>query len=110
MVSNRAVCDRLRHYDYRNAVVRLLFRNLRIPFFILAPNFGVPMHMGVIELSNLFDARHEPGKLLELRPLVVYRAERTIDVDNFLHSFHYGLLFALYRHVAPCHATNIARG
>src|SRR5947208_1291496 len=53
------------------------------------------MHMSVIELSNLFDTRHEAGKLLELRPLVVYRADRTIHLDNLLYSCHCSLRFAL---------------
>jgi hypothetical protein len=58
------------------------------------------MDMRVVELANLFDTRHEAGKLLELGPLVIYGANRTIHFDNFLYLFHDGLLAALSRRVA----------
>jgi len=49
-----------------------------------------PVEMRVIGLSDRFHPLHEARKLLELRPLVVHRLERTVDIDRFPHSRHTG--------------------
>jgi hypothetical protein len=63
-----------------DALVRDLFSDFRIPFFFPAPDFGLPMKTAIIQLLYCFDAFHELGKFLKLRPLVVRRSHRYVDV------------------------------
>ena len=60
----------------RDAAVRLLVDDLRLPFGLLAGDRGRPVEKRVVELLHLVDALHEARELLELRPLVVGGRDR----------------------------------
>src|SRR5678816_3129022 len=85
---DRAGIRRTRGALPRDPCVGLLFGDLRIPLLFLAPHYGTPMEMRVVYLAHFLDAVHEQGKFLELRPLVVNRIYRSIDLDEFFDAFH----------------------
>src|SRR6185503_11760306 len=59
-----------------------------IPFFVLPADLRLPVEALIIELSYTLYAFHKPGKIFELRPLVVDSLQRAIDNDGFFYSFH----------------------
>jgi len=61
-----------------------LLNDLRVPFLVLEPDLGAPMHALVVELPNFLDALHELGELLEHGPLIVRRADWYVDLDRSL--------------------------
>ena len=66
----------------RDALIRCLRRDLRIPFFLTSPDLGFPMKMLVIELMHFFDRLHEPRKLFKLCSLVIGGLYRYIHLDR----------------------------
>ena len=44
-------------------------------------DLGHPMQMRVIELADLGDPLHERREGLELRPVVIHRAQRALYID-----------------------------
>src|SRR2546425_4268521 len=72
----------------RDALVGPLLDDLGVPLLFLAPDHGAPVQALVVELPNLLDALHEAREVLELRPLVVHRAERRVDFDRLLDGGH----------------------
>ena len=55
--------------------------NLGVPFQLLATDFRAPMQAFVIDLLHGFNSFHETRKLLELRPLIIDRAEGSVDFN-----------------------------
>src|SRR5437763_401112 len=72
----------------RDALVGALLDDLGVPFLFLAADDRAPVQALVVELMNFLHALHEARKLLELRPLVVDRPKRCIDLDGLLDSRH----------------------
>ena len=72
----------------RDALVGALLDDLGLPFLFLAADDRAPVQALVVELMNFLHALHEARKLLELRPLVVDRPKRCIDLDGLLDSRH----------------------
>src|SRR6185437_610688 len=64
--------------------------------FCFPPILGLPMQMFVVDLSNLFHAFHEPGKLFKLSPLIVGGLDRNIDLDRFFYDGHSRLLLTTW--------------
>src|SRR5438105_11908205 len=73
----------------RDALVGPLLGDLGDPLLFLAADDGFPLQMLVVELADLLDAFHELGEVLELRPLVVHRAQRRIHFDRLLDGGHW---------------------
>lgn len=65
----------------RDALIRSLRRDLRVPFFLTPPDLGFLMEMLAIELSHFFDRLHELRKLFKLCPLVIGGLYRYIHLD-----------------------------
>src|SRR5262249_28722792 len=63
-------------------LVRDLLGDLRVPGPAAAPDVLVPGELLVRVLVDRLDAMHERAHLLELRPLVVARRQRSGDVDG----------------------------
>src|ERR1041384_5306634 len=78
--------------------------SLRLPFLFFARNLGFPMQMRVIELSNLLHPFHEVGKPLELRPLVIGRPHRHLNLNGFLDIISLLLWTDTFRGRSPAHA------
>src|SRR6185503_17849016 len=76
-------------------LVRHLLGDLGIPLLVLAENLGVPAHVRVVELLDLFDAVHETWEFLKLRPLVVNGADGAVDFDRLFDALHV---------ISPCYA------
>src|SRR5436853_4869075 len=74
-----------------DAIVRDLLVDFGFPALVDAADFGPPQEARVAQLAHLDDAVHELRELFELRPLVVGRADRDVDVDGLLDGGH-GLL------------------
>src|ERR1051325_7894078 len=69
-------------------LVRLLLQDLGGPLLAGAGDLGDPAQRLVVDLLHLGDALHEGGELLELRPLVVGRADGDVDLDGLLDALH----------------------
>src|SRR4051794_9738865 len=72
----------------RDALVRALLGDDRVPLLLLAADLGDPVQARVVELVDALDALHEPRELLELRPLVVRRVQRHLDLDALFDRAH----------------------
>src|SRR5215204_6250069 len=68
-----------------DALVGSLLGDLRVPLADDATDLSRPVQPAVIQLLHPLDAAHEARELLELRPLVVRRAKRHVDLDRLLH-------------------------
>src|SRR5688572_1854167 len=58
-----------------DALVGRLLGDLGVPLALLTGDLSHPVDLGVGDLTDLLDTLHELGELLELRPLVVGRAD-----------------------------------
>jgi hypothetical protein len=72
----------------RDALVGPLLDDLGVPFLFLAADDRAPVQALVVELMNFLHALHEARKFLELRPLVVNRPKRCVDLDGLLDGRH----------------------
>src|SRR5215204_1583950 len=61
-----------------------LLDDLRVPLMALAAELRDPVKPAIVELPHLLDSLHEPGKVLELRPLVVGGCDWHVDFDRLL--------------------------
>ena len=71
-----------------HAMVGVLLGDLRAPLLPLAADLRRPEEMRVVELLDALDSLHELRELLELRPLVVDRGDRCLDLDRLLDACH----------------------
>src|SRR5882762_420802 len=71
-----------------DALVGNLLENFGVPLLSFAANFSDPMQALIVELLDFRDAFHEPGKLLELRPLIVNLLNRRIDFNALFNTLH----------------------
>ena len=71
--------------------VGLLVGDHRVELTRDTTDAGLPVRVGVVQLDDLVDPVHEVRELLELRPLVVGRPHRDVDLDSLLDRRH-GLL------------------
>src|SRR5262249_40125574 len=62
----------------RNAVIRNLLGNARVPRLLLPTDLRPEVQSSVVELGDFPDTLHELWKLFELRPLIVRRSDRDI--------------------------------
>jgi hypothetical protein len=67
----------------RNPFVRVLLHDFGVPFPFLAGDLWLPVKMSVVKLLHLLDALHKLRELLELGPLVVDGAQRSVNVNCF---------------------------
>jgi hypothetical protein len=65
-----------------NSRVRDLLGDRGIELALHAGDLHLPVQVTVVELTDLLDALHERGELLELRPLVVGRVHVALDLDG----------------------------
>src|SRR6185503_14177729 len=72
----------------RHTGVRNLLADLGFPGLLLEPDDGSPDESAIVELADFLHAFHEARELLELRPLVVRRANRNVHVDGLLYLRH----------------------
>src|SRR5215211_2147670 len=72
----------------RDALIRNLLDDLRVPLLVLAGDLGAPVESLVVDLMDLLDAFHEAREILELRPLVVDGVHRQVDLDRFFNAGH----------------------
>src|SRR4051794_10417617 len=63
----------------RDPLVGDLLGDRGVPVAHLARDLALPVQAAVVELLDLLDAAHEGRELLELRPLVIRRADRHVD-------------------------------
>ena len=73
----------------RDDAIGLLPCDLRSPLMLLATDFGGPAEVRVVDLTDRLDVLHELRELFELRPLVVGRGHRDLDVNVFSHFSHF---------------------
>jgi hypothetical protein len=66
----------------RDALVGALLGDLGGPGVLLGARTCHPAEMRRVDLVDGLHALHEPGELLELRPLVVSRSHGHLDVDG----------------------------
>jgi hypothetical protein len=72
----------------RDALVRVLLGDLRVELADLSRDLDGPVEAHVVDLTDLLDALHEVREVLELRPLVVRRADWDLHLDALLDRRH----------------------
>src|SRR5215204_340867 len=92
--AGRAIVDLVERHDAgvvlavgvapSHTLLRVLLDDLRVPLMVLAAELGDPVKPAIVELPYLLDSLHEPGKVLELRPLVVGGCDWHVDFDRLL--------------------------
>src|ERR1044071_525438 len=70
----------------RNALIRNLFSNLRIPLFHFAADIRLPVQLRISKLSHLLHAFHKMREFFELRPLIIGGSDWHIDVNGLLNT------------------------